>query len=54
MPLYKMLHKADGFQRDKQADKEFLEVKKYLKRIPTLVLPTTLQNFKFWNLTKFH
>jgi hypothetical protein len=26
-----MLHKADGFQRDKQADKEFLEVKKISK-----------------------
>jgi hypothetical protein len=39
MPFYRLLHKADGFQWDDQAAAAFVELKKYLKSLPTLVPP---------------
>jgi hypothetical protein len=39
MPFYRLLHKADGFQWDDQAATAFVELKKYLKSLPTLVPP---------------
>jgi hypothetical protein len=39
MPFYRLLSKADGFQWDDQAPVAFIELKKYLKSLPTLVLP---------------
>jgi hypothetical protein len=37
MPFYRLLYKADGFQWDDQAATAFVELKKYLKSLPTLV-----------------
>jgi hypothetical protein len=37
MPFYKLLRKADGFQWDDQAATTFVELKQYLKSLPTLV-----------------
>jgi hypothetical protein len=37
MPFYKLLCKADGFQWDNQAMVAFIELKQYLKSLPTLV-----------------
>jgi hypothetical protein len=39
MPFYKLLRKADGFQWDDQATSAFIELKKYLKSLLTLVPP---------------
>jgi hypothetical protein len=39
MPFYKLLWKADGFQWDDQATVAFIELKKYLTSLPTLVPP---------------
>jgi hypothetical protein len=39
MSFYKLLHKADGFQWDDQATVAFIELKQYLKFMPTLVPP---------------
>jgi hypothetical protein len=39
MPFYWLLCKADGFQWDDQAAAVFIELKKYLKSLPTLVPP---------------
>jgi hypothetical protein len=39
MPFYKLLRKADGFQWDDQAATMFVELKQYLKSLPTLVPP---------------
>jgi hypothetical protein len=39
MPFYKLLRKADSFQWDDQAAAAFVELKKYLKSLPTLVPP---------------
>jgi hypothetical protein len=39
MPFYKLLRKADGFQWDDQAATAFIELKQYLKSLPTLVPP---------------
>jgi hypothetical protein len=39
MPFYKLLWKADGFQWDDQAAATFIELKQYLKSLPTLVPP---------------
>jgi hypothetical protein len=39
MPFYKLLHKADGFQWDDQAAVAFVQLKQYLKSLPTLVPP---------------
>jgi hypothetical protein len=39
MSFYKLLHKADGFQCDNQAAAAFVELKQYLKSLPTLVPP---------------
>jgi hypothetical protein len=37
MPFYKLLCKADGFQWNNQATTSFVELKQYLKSLPTLV-----------------
>jgi hypothetical protein len=37
MPFFKLLYKADGFQWDDQAAAAFVELKQYLKSLPTLV-----------------
>ena len=39
MPFYKLLRKVDGFQWDDQAAAAFIELKQYLKSLPTLVPP---------------
>jgi hypothetical protein len=39
MPFYKLLYKADGFQWVEQAATAFIELKQYLKALPTLVPP---------------
>jgi hypothetical protein len=39
MPFYKLLRKVDGFQWDDQAAVSFMELKQYLKSLPTLVPP---------------
>jgi hypothetical protein len=39
MPFYKLLRKADGFQWDDQAAAAFVELRQYLKSLPTLVPP---------------
>jgi hypothetical protein len=39
MPFYRLLRKADGFQWDEQAAAVFVELKQYLKSLPTLVPP---------------
>jgi hypothetical protein len=39
MPFYRLLRKTDGFQWDDQAAAMFIELKKYLKSLPTLVPP---------------
>jgi hypothetical protein len=38
-PFYRLLHKADGFQWNDQTAAMFVELKKYLKSLPTLVPP---------------
>jgi hypothetical protein len=40
MSFYKLLYKADGFQWDGQAAAAFVELKQYLKSLPTLVPPS--------------
>jgi hypothetical protein len=39
MPFYKLLRKVDGFQWDDQAAEVFVQLKKYLKSLSTLVPP---------------
>jgi hypothetical protein len=39
MPFYKLLCKTDGFQWDEQSTTTFIELKQYLKALPTLVPP---------------
>jgi hypothetical protein len=39
MPFYKLQRKIDGFQWDDQAAVAFIELKQYLKYLPTLVPP---------------
>jgi hypothetical protein len=39
MPFYKLLCKVDGFQWNDQAAATFVELKQYLKSLPTLVPP---------------
>jgi hypothetical protein len=39
MPFYKLLRKAGGFQWDDQAVAAFVELKQYLKSLPTLIPP---------------
>jgi hypothetical protein len=39
MPFYKLLRKAYGFQWDDLAVAAFIELKQYLKSLPTLVPP---------------
>jgi hypothetical protein len=39
MPFYRLQHKVDGFQWDDQAAATFVELKQYLKSLPTLVHP---------------
>jgi hypothetical protein len=39
MPFYRLLCTANGFQWDEQAAVEFVELKQYLKSLPTLLPP---------------
>jgi hypothetical protein len=39
MPFYKLLRKVNGFQWDDQAVTPFVELKQYLKSLPTMVPP---------------
>jgi hypothetical protein len=39
IPFYKLLWKVDGFQWDDQAVMAFIELKQYLKSLPTLIPP---------------
>jgi hypothetical protein len=39
MPFYKLLQKVDDIQCDKNAATTFIELKQYLKSLPTLVPP---------------
>jgi hypothetical protein len=39
MPFYKLLHKAGGFQWDDQVMAAFIELKQYIRFLPTLVPP---------------
>jgi hypothetical protein len=39
MPFYRLLRKADSFQWDDQVAAAFVELKQYLKSLPTLVPP---------------
>jgi hypothetical protein len=39
MPFYRLLRKVDGFKWDNQAIVTFIELKQYLKSLPTLVPP---------------
>jgi hypothetical protein len=39
MPFYRLLRKVDSFQWDDQAAATLVELKKYLKSLPTLVPP---------------
>jgi hypothetical protein len=39
MLFYKLLRKVDGFQWDEQAATAFIELKQYLKALPSLVPP---------------
>jgi hypothetical protein len=39
IPFYKLLHKVDDFQWDDQVAAIFIELKQYLKSLPTLVPP---------------
>jgi hypothetical protein len=39
MPFYRLLHKVDGFLWGDQAAVAFVELKKYLMSLPTLVPP---------------
>jgi hypothetical protein len=39
MAFYKLLCKEDGFQWDDQAEVAFIELKQYLKSLPSLVQP---------------
>jgi hypothetical protein len=42
MPFYKLLYKTDGFQWDEHAAMGFIELKQYLKALPTLVHPSPI------------
>jgi hypothetical protein len=44
MPFYKLLRKADGFQWDDQTMVAFIELKKHLKSLPTVVPPKESRN----------
>jgi hypothetical protein len=39
MPFYRLVRKVDGFQWDDQAAVAFVELKQYLKSLPTLIPP---------------
>jgi hypothetical protein len=47
MPLYRLLYKADDFQWDDQAAVMFVELKQYLKCLPTLI-PPSLMTYSYY------
>jgi hypothetical protein len=47
MSFYRLLRKADDFQWDDQATTAFVELKQYLKSLPTLV-PRSLMTFCYY------
>jgi hypothetical protein len=51
MPFYKLLQKADGFQWDDQVAATFIELKQYLKSLPTLVSPKPDNVLQFYVAT---
>jgi hypothetical protein len=52
MPFYKLLCKMDGFQWDDQAVAAFVELKQYLKSLPTLVPPSLMMyRYYMWRLS---
>jgi hypothetical protein len=51
MPFDKLLCKADAFQWDDQAAAAFVELKQYLKSLPTLVPPSMMMYcYYMWRL----
>jgi hypothetical protein len=51
MPFYRLLRKADSFQLDDQAATAFVELKQYLKSLPTLVPPRLMTYYYYmWRL----
>jgi hypothetical protein len=51
MSFYKLLCKADGFQWDNQVAAAFVELKQYLKSLPTLVPPSLMMYcYYMWRL----
>jgi hypothetical protein len=47
MLFYRLLHKANGFQWDEQVAAAFVELKQYLKSLPTLV-PLSLMTYCYY------
>jgi hypothetical protein len=51
MPFYRLLCKVDGFQWDDQAAATFVELKQYLKSLPTLLPPSLMTYYYYmWRL----
>jgi hypothetical protein len=51
MPFYRLLCKANVFQWDDQATVTFVELKQYLKSLPTLVPPSLMMYcYYMWRL----
>jgi hypothetical protein len=51
MPFYRLLCKADGFEWDGQAAVAFVELKQYLKSLPTLLPPNLMRYYCYmWRL----
>jgi hypothetical protein len=47
MPFYRLLRKVDGFQWDDQTIAAFVELKQYLKSLPTLVPPNLMTYYYY-------
>jgi hypothetical protein len=47
MPFYRPLCKVDGFQWDDQVAAAFVELKQYLKSLPTLVPPSLMTYYYY-------
>jgi hypothetical protein len=51
MPFYRLVRKVDGFQWDDQAAAAFVELKQYLKSLPTLIPPSLMAYcYSMWQL----
>jgi hypothetical protein len=52
LPFYRLLRKVDGFQWDDQAALAFVELKQYLKSLPTLEPPNLMTYcYYMWQLS---